>query len=69
MSESRIMKYDKENKMIYYYYNPHEDDAVLNKNDKIGRQYITESMFDFIAKLVFHIPEKNSYNYILCFFC
>ena len=26
MSESRIIKYDKENRMIYYYYDPHEDD-------------------------------------------
>ncbi len=59
MSESRIIKYDKDNKTVYYYYDPHEDDAVLNENDKIGRQYVTESVFDFIAKLIVHIPEEK----------
>lgn len=59
MSESRILKYDKENKMVYYYYDPHEDDAIIDENDKIGRQYVTESVFDFIAKLIIHIPEEN----------
>ena len=59
MSESRIIKYDKENRMIYYYYDPHEDDAILNENDKIGRQYVTESVFDFIAKLIVHIPKEK----------
>ncbi len=59
MSESRIIKYDSENKMVYYYYDPHEDDAILDENDKIGRQYVTESVFDFIAKLIIHIPEEG----------
>lgn len=48
-----------ENKTIYYYYDPHEDDAIINDSDKKGRQYITESVFDFIAKLIVHIPEKK----------
>ena len=55
MSESRIIKYDKEKKTVYYYYDPHEDDAI----DKKGRQYVTESIFDFIAKLIVHIPEEK----------
>lgn len=59
MSESRILKYDKVNKMVYYYYDPHEDDAVLDENEKIGRQYVTESVYDFIAKLIIHIPEER----------
>ncbi len=59
MSESRIIKYDRENKTIYYYYDPHEDDAIINDSDKKGRQYITESVFDFIAKLIVHIPEEK----------
>lgn len=59
MSESRILKYDKVNKMVYYYYDPHEDDAILNEDDKIGRQYVSESVFDFIAKLIVHIPEER----------
>jgi hypothetical protein len=59
MSESRILKYDKDKKMVYYYYDPHEDDAVIDENDKIGRQYVTESVFDFIKKLIIHIPEEK----------
>ena len=59
MSESRIIKYDKEKKTVYYYYDPHEDDAIIDENDKKGRQYVTESIFDFIAKLIVHIPEEK----------
>lgn len=59
MSESRILKNDKENKMIYNYYDPHDDDAIIDEDDKIGRQYVTESVFDFIAKLIIHIPEER----------
>ena len=58
MSESRIISYNKETKMIYYYYDPHEDDAIINEDDKIGRQYVTESVFDFIQKLIVHIPNE-----------
>lgn len=42
MSEARILKYDMDKKMIYYYYDSHED-------DKIGRQYVRESVYNFIA--------------------
>jgi len=59
MSESRIISYDKNKKMIYYYYDPHEDDAIINEDDKIGRQYVEESVYEFIAKLIIHIPEEN----------
>ena len=59
MSESRIIKYDEKTKMIYYYYDPHEDDAIINADDKIGRQYVSEHVFEFIAKLIVHIPEEN----------
>lgn len=59
MSESRILKYDKKIKMVYYYYDPHEDDAIINEDDKIGRQYVTESVFDFIKKLIVHIPQER----------
>ncbi len=62
MSKSRIIKYDKENKMFFYYYDPHEDDAILNKYDGIGRQYVTESVFNFIAKLIFYILEEKIYT-------
>ena len=59
MSESRILKYDYCNKLIYYYYDPHEDDAIIDDCDKIGRQYVTEHIFEFIAKLIIHIPQDN----------
>lgn len=59
MSESRIISYDKDKGMVYYYYDPHEDDAILNDSDKIGRQYVTESVYEFIAKLIIHIPLDN----------
>ena len=35
------------------------DDAILNENDKIGRQFVTESVFDFITKLIVHIPKER----------
>lgn len=59
MSEARILKDDIDKKMIYYYYDPHEDDAIVNENDKIGRQYVRESVYNFIAKLIIHIPEEK----------
>ena len=62
MSESRILSYDKDKSIIYYYYDPHEDDAILNDSDKIGRQYVCESVFKFMKKLVRHIPNKGFHN-------
>jgi len=57
ISETRITNYDFENKTISYYYEPHEDDAIIDENDKIGTQYVTESVYQFIAKLIVHIPD------------
>lgn len=59
ISETRITSYNKETKMIEYYYDPHEDDAILYESDKIGRQYVKEHVFDFIKKLIRHIPNKG----------
>ena len=59
MSESRIISYNKDTKMIIYYYDPHEDDAIINDDDKIGRQYVEETVYEFMAKLIVHIPEKS----------
>ena len=59
MSESRIISYNKNTKMIIYYYDPHEDDAIINDDDKIGRQYVEETVYEFMAKLIVHIPEKS----------
>lgn len=62
MSESRILNVDNEKKLITYYYDPHEDDGVEVESDKRGRQYVTESIDDFIAKLIVHIPDKGKHN-------
>lgn len=62
MSESRIISYNKDTKMIIYYYDPHEDDAIINDDDKIGRQYVEENVYEFIAKLIVHIPEKSVHS-------
>lgn len=59
ISESRILEYNKEKKTITYCYDPHEDDAILNDEDKIGTQYVTETIDEFIAKLIVHIPNKS----------
>ena len=59
ISESRILNYDKNNKLITYYYDPHEDDAITDENDKIGRQFVTESINDFISKLIVHIQNES----------
>lgn len=45
-------------KTITYYYEPHEDDHVDDPNQKLGTQYVTESVFTFIAKLIRHIPDR-----------
>jgi hypothetical protein len=58
MSESRITDIDYEKHTITYYYDPHEDDG-LEEDKKQGRQYITESVYEFIKKLIIHIPDKG----------
>jgi hypothetical protein len=49
---SRIDSYDKENDIVTFHYNRHEDD-----------KYIIESIpaMDFIKRLIRHIPEKHRY--------
>lgn len=58
ISESRILEYNKETKMITYCYDPHEDDAITNEEEKLGTQYVTETVDEFIAKLIIHIPNE-----------
>lgn len=59
ISERRILKFDIENRLITWCYDPHEDDDVENEEDKLGRQYITEDVFSFIERLIVHIPSKG----------
>lgn len=62
MSESRIINVDDKNMTITYYYDPHEDDDIEVESDKMGRQYVTEHIYDFIAKLIVHIPNEGKHN-------
>lgn len=59
ISERRLTRYDKIEKKIYWYYDPHEDDTATNEEDKLGRQEIVDNVDDFIKKLIIHIPEKG----------
>jgi hypothetical protein len=59
ISESRITAVDYVNHTISYYYDPHEDDHQEDESLKRGRQFVTESVFDFMQKLIIHIPDKG----------
>ncbi len=59
ISESRITNVDYINHTVTYFYVPHEDDHIEYLKLKKGRQYVTESVYAFIEKLIIHIPDKN----------
>jgi len=59
MSEARIINVNYDDDTVTYYYDPHEDDSVQDDSLKRGRQFITESVYDFIGKLITHIPPCN----------
>ena len=61
ISQGRITNIDFNNHTISYYYDPHED-LNTRKDNKIGRQYVTEHIFDFIKKLIVHIPDTGKHN-------
>ncbi|QLY40451.1 transposase [Hujiaoplasma nucleasis] len=65
MSESRIINVNYDNHTITYYYDPHEDDG-LEKNQKQGRQYVTESVFKFIKKLIILFPRQLFWRWLVC---
>ena len=58
ISESRIANVDYDNDTVTYYFDPHEDDTNEDIDSKLSRQFITESVFEFIRKLIIHIPDK-----------
>lgn len=58
ISERRILSRDKEKRTVTRFYDPHEDD-LKEENEKIGRQTITEHVYDFIKRLIIHIPDKG----------
>ena len=59
IAESRITNVDYINKTVSYYYEPHQDEHTDDPNQKLGTQYVTEHVFDFIKKLIRHIPDKG----------
>lgn len=59
ISERRIIKLDTDNNTVTWYYDPHEDDDIKEKKDKLGRKIITEDVFSFMGKLIKHIPDKG----------
>lgn len=58
ISERRIISYDSNAKTVKWFYNPHEDD-LKEESEKIGKQIIEEHVYDFIKRLIIHIPENN----------
>lgn len=58
ISERRITSYDKELNLVSWFYDPHEDVHLENEDDKLGRQFISEHPFEFIKRLIIHIPDK-----------
>ena len=58
MAESRILNVDYKNDLITYFYEPHEDDH-LPENEKTGPVEVTEHIYEFIKKLIIHIPEHQ----------
>ena len=59
IAESRILDLDYINKTITFQYEPHQDEHTDDPSQKLGTQIITESVFDFMAKLIRHIPDKG----------
>jgi hypothetical protein len=59
ISESRIQALDLENHTVTWFYDPHEDDDIVDEASKQGRQVVTEHVFTFIKKLIHHIPDKG----------
>lgn len=59
IAEDRIVAVDFLKHTVTFYYDPHEDDHVDDPALRRGRQYVTLSIDDFIAKLIVHIPDKG----------
>ena len=44
---------------VTWFYDPYEDDNIKDDALKQGRQTMTDNVFDFMIKLVRHIPDKG----------
>lgn len=58
ISEKRIINIDYQTNRITWFYDPHEDDDIKDEEQKHGRQIIEEDIFEFIKKLIIHVPDK-----------
>ena len=43
---------------MVWHYDPHEDEG-LEEEEKRGRQYVTDTIPEFIARLIVHIPDAK----------
>ncbi len=59
ISERRITSFDEGSMTVTWFYDPHEDDDVEDEEEKIGRQYITETAEEFVSRLLIHVPDKG----------
>lgn len=62
ISERRILNIDHEQAEVTWFYDPHEDDDIHDPILKQGRQVITESVYQFIMRLIIHIPDRYFHN-------
>jgi hypothetical protein len=58
MAQSRILEIDYKTNFVRYYYEPHEDDH-LPECERKGPIEVYEHVFDFIKKLIIHIPDHQ----------
>lgn len=56
MAQSRIINII--NDFITYFYEPHQDDH-LPDDERLGTVEVIEHVYDFIKKLIIHIPDKH----------
>ena len=59
ISERRIERFDPATKTVTWFFDPHEDDDVEDEDEKMGRQYVTESAESFLMRLLIHVPDKG----------
>lgn len=60
ISESRILGIDYVRGTVTYSYVPHEDTRDVDESEK--EVTVTEPVYDFIARLIVHIPENGMHN-------
>lgn len=61
IAESRIIDINYDTDMVTWVFDPHEDDNKED-NQKLGTQTITEHVFEFMKKLIVHIPDKGFHS-------